>query len=295
MKKFILSLLGLALLSVTGIIATYAVMIYRYQPKLTSIYSIAPNQDVLFIGSSQIGCGARRLPKYHHKLIWYMTSTFPTFEIHLRELERRGQLDGVKLLIMNLNNRSLVQLEEENVQRIWHRALPLYWRYWKDYPASRMSFLWYAMNHFQDVTSFACSDGEEDHYPVTEKDEKEFRTFLAEAAKDARERGVEKRLSGYEQMMCDSLVHIKDIADRHGIRAITVAMPVLKEEMDNLNPFEVKRLESLIAFSSRLGISHYDLGVFEDGCFFDEVHLTTAGSELFMKRLYTKLGLQINE
>lgn len=293
MRKFLLEIFVLVVLSCVGIALTYLVMICRGQKQVDSIYALSPGQDVLFIGSSQIGCGARRLPKYHHKLIWYMTSTFPTFEIHLRELERRNQLKGVKLIVVNLNTQSFQSMRREYFERCWHRALPLFWRYFDGYPTSYLSFVWYSLNHLGEVFQFAVSDTEADHAPITDKTDADLESFFKKTREDAKSRNYDGNISGWESVLRESIARFKAIAEHHGIEVVIVKMPVVSAMQNNLPDFDGQKLDEYVSYCKSIGYIYIDLGEFEDRFFIDSVHLSSAGSEEFMRRFYKKLELEV--
>ena len=292
LHKFCYRIITLGIATAIATIVTYVVMTASCKSKLDEVYSITKNQDILFIGSSQIGCAVLESPEYHNKVIWYMTSTIPTFVIHFKELLRRGQLSNVRKLIVNFNSQSIEATRQEWFQLITHRAFPLFWRYLGDYPAGYFAFISYSVSHCPDVMSFTIKDTPVDHRSISERGEDWYNGFIADVKNDVKSRNLADVLPHTEQILCKAIDELYGLAKENGIELIVVEMPVIEAVAISL-PIEHRELLSRInGHIEGLGIRRIVLDSFSDQYFFDSVHMTSAGRSIFMEKLYKAIGEQ---
>ena len=129
MVRFLSRLALLAAILLMVIIGMHAVAIWNMQDELKSAYTISPSTEVLFLGSSQTGCSIDEDESQTYRLrkLWVSETIAPSCLMRLRELERRGQLERVKTVVVPFNVNSVTVQTRQGYLWAWYLELPVSW------------------------------------------------------------------------------------------------------------------------------------------------------------------------
>ena len=295
MKRFVFSVALFAALFAALVACTYVWAIVSCESQIKEAFSHFDNQDVLFLGSSQIGCGIVESPQYHNKVIWTSGKTIQSVGIRLSEMERRGLLSGVTICFIRLNALTVFQQFEDGLNSSWYDELPISWRYGSWYPVSCFSQLKYALSHLKFPFSFSVRQAvPTNKVPICERDVKWRKEFFSEIFSRDYRSPIDKLASGWRASVERSLCEIKRICEANGIRLIALDLPILPQYEDMFSAEERKVVENLKEQVKCLGIEVFRVrGAFDEESFFDEGHLTAHAAERYTKLLYSQLGLKI--
>ena len=131
MVKFLSRLAAVSAILLMIIIGMHAVAIWNMQDEVNAVYKIDAATEVLFLGSSQVGCSIDEDEEqiYHLRKLWVSETITPSCLMRLKELERRGQLDGLKTVVVPFNIYSVTSMGKNVYLWAWYLELPVSWRY----------------------------------------------------------------------------------------------------------------------------------------------------------------------
>lgn len=286
MKRFIFTLVALFLLYLVIGFSVLFVRLVLWQRDVDALYTISPDQTWLCVGASHVGASLPQIREFHNKLLW-LHSTHPADTLmRLLELERRGQLGPIKLVVTQFG--PLYAKESEcwylpsRAAENWMRELPVNWRYLWTCPVSgSVLFLTLVKNlyHVNLEISNELSNERKAWFDRTE----EFRT---------------ERLSTYVHMHFDNYENSVDITEEYmsqyeriaefcsqrGMRFCLFASPLLSDYRAQMPPLLKSRADDAIRRLRRSGIRVYDCrAAYVDELFADPLHLASSGARQFIR------------
>lgn len=294
MKRFFGTLVALVVLFSAIVAVMHVVSILRLQKDVDAAYTLTPQQEYLFLGSSQVGCGIEEAPQWRNKVLWVSDTTVLHSLVRLKELERRGQLKHVRKVVIPFNFVIPQQYSERTLKWGWYQELPVAYRHFEYYPFSKIGFLAYVASNLRWPFLMAARSVYPKGRPaISQRPENWRNKFLADACRNGTRQIYGKGCcSGWESLLKVHLNQMKDICDRHGIALIAFHMPVLPEWRNSI-PAELFRKETeWFSWLEQTGVS---VVRFEDGAkfdasqFFDTVHLMEAGTHAFTEDVMRKL------
>jgi len=296
MRRFAIKLSLVAVIMTSIIVAMHVFVVVRQQQEVDRVYTLEPCQDILVLSSSELGCAIVQAPKYHNKTLWVSDTSATSQLMRLRELERRGQLANVKMLMVPFNYTILMAQNAMTDKWALYQELSVSWRYLDLLPCSKMEFLAYIASNLRWPFHVHISDSP----PV--------RGSLAERPKDWRDSFFRTQCSkptddfskslpeGWEARLLRIYEEMFSICQRHNIRMIVVQCPLLPQ-------FDACQLPSTFALRDEWVRKLRQLGAeycvpecsLDEHDFFDTRHLVPASSIKFTDALYRVLSLPIGE
>lgn len=295
MKRFVLTLLGLCASIAMIVLAMHAVVIYRQQAVVDETYTLGKNgADVLFIGSSQVGCSIEESPRFHNQKLWVSDTISQSFLMRLKELERRDQLKKIKVCVVPFNLFSITSQNKGSFLWAWYQEIPVSWRYLDMLPCGLFQFVRYIACNLRYPFHIHVSDSSSPQDPLNTKPQKyqeaKRRGFVASAKKQSDPRG---RLDDWESRLIGCYDEMRKICARNGIRLIVYKAPILSCYEDAVPVAGKARVADMVKKMQAHGIEYVDTGLsLGEAHFRDAVHLVGSGASLFTERLYEKGGLR---
>lgn len=297
MKKFVLKLVAFGATIVLAIIALHIGTILVCRAEMDGVYRLNPDQDVLFLGSSQMGCAIEESPRFHNKSIWMSNTISQSCLLRLLELERRGQLENVKVLAMPFHVFSITTQSRFIFEWAWYQELALTWRHLDMLPCTATKFLSFMVSNLRlplaiHVESKPPSRPGLSSRPKSHQD-KFYRNCAAEAE---RLTTVAGDYEGWERSFYGAHRRIKEICNRHGIRFVLFRAPVLPYFDHRIPESGQAMVEAAVAHLRDMGIEYVDTEhEIPEKYFFDNVHLIKEGATIFTEDLYRRMKIPIGK
>lgn len=297
MKRFIFVLCALSALIVMAIVAVHVYVILACQREMDEVYAVRPDQDVLFLGSSQIGCAIEESSRFHNKCIWVSETIAQSCLIRLKELERRNQLSHVKILVVPFHVFMISAQSEWTFKWAWYQELAVSWRHLDMLPCGLVKFLAFIACNLRIPPAIHVSEKRPRRQGLTERPVPYQRHFhgLCEQ-KAAAMCKVSGSFRNWEQSFFGSYNEMKEICDRHGIRFVVCRAPVLPYFDHRIPECGQRMIDAAVTRIRSMGIEYIDTDhEIPEKYFFDWLHLIPDGATIFTEKLYRKLSLQYGE
>ena len=282
----------LAVILLMVIVGMHVVAVWNLQDEVEAAYTIDPSTEVLFLGSSQVGCSISEDEDnaYHLRKLWVSDTIVPSCLMRLKELERRKQLDHLKMVVVPFNLHSVRSQSERGYLWGWYQELPVSWRYLDMLPYSRWKFAWYILCNLRFPFHMHLSDKPPERQSLSSRPESYRNKLISEFQLSAQKMIVRGSSPEWEKRLFDAYREMGDICKRHGIRFVVYKAPLLPEFERNLSD---NAQNQTAAFEKRLhdmDIEYVKPAVELDvGCFFDDVHLIKTGASIFTVELFREL------
>ena len=302
MVRFVSRLALLATILLMVIIGMHAVAIWNMQDDVEEIYTIDPSTEVLFLGSSQVGCSIDEDEDkvYHLRKIWASYTIVPSCLMRLRELERRGQLDHIKTVVVPFNVNSVLAQNKKEYLGAWYRELPVSWRHMDLLPYSRLELAWYILCNLRYPIMMILAEEPPEREGLASRPEAYRNKMLATFRQNARNVRAREDAPDDADPLGSPLTtkhlfgayrEMSDICKRHGVRFVVYKAPLLSEFERNL-PAETQK--QVAAYEQRLRDMHIEYVKpqieLDERHFFDDVHLIKSGAKLFTAALFRHLA-----
>lgn len=302
MIRFILKIGCLLGIVVATILLLHVWSVFSLYGEVDSVYSISDKQDVLFIGSSQIGSHIIEAEKFHNKKIDVENTLFQDFVMRLRELERRGQLSHLKTVFMPFNFITLDRQTEDSWQWAYYRELPVSWRYLDDMPVPVYKFVCYIASNLRWPLPLKVICKETSNGPamaISERPEiwriKNGAAFRNQYRPEFDEIDA-RNFPGWKDNLRSSILEAKSICDRYNIRFVMVEMPVLPEYEERVKDSVKVETAKWVKWIEEQGIEYlHNPSVYGEDMFLDRCHMVRKGAERFMHDLYKRANIQVVE
>lgn len=290
-----IGLLGLLIVGV--IVMMHAIKIWSLQADIERAYTIQDNEDVLFIGSSQMGCSIAEAPRFHNHKIWISDTLSQSFLFRLKELERREKLDKVKVCIVPFHVFSITSQTKKNFQWAWYQELALSYRYLDMLPCGKLEFLYYIACNLRFPFMIHVQDRPPQRPGLAERPPQFRNTFFR--SQDSWALSLEKvegTYDGWELSLLGCYQEMKKICDRHRIRFAVYRAPVLPR-FDHLIPQSGQdQVEEWVRRLQAAGIEYVDTPHdIPEKYFFDTIHLIPSGAVWFTEDLYRRLNIPFRD
>ena len=284
MKKFLASLLLAASVWLALMILPLAIRTALWQRRAAELYSVPDGVEVLCIGNSHTGCTWSEDAEFGFMKAWRSGRAFPFAAMRLMEFDRLGQLDGVKVCIMDCDRTTFAAMTEKKIRQGYSEAFPLFWRYLGRAPLSRADLLTdAALKWFRKWPKPEKKDARpSDKKAWTDRTvEERTRNIAKEYAPEVW--NANRPVKDVDDLLFDLACVAQEVCDRHGIRLILFAAPVVSENPERTQPEVYSReLDALIARIRAAGIEYQDLrAACPDAWFRDAHHLSSAGADAF--------------
>ena len=284
MKKFIekLSLAAVFAFALTAV--PLCVRTTLWQRKAADVYQVPAGTEVLCIGNSHTGCTWSKAPEFGLRIAWRSDRCFLFSVLRLMEFERLGQLDGIKVVIMDCDWTSVHSFTEEKIRHGFRQEFPSFFRYLALTPVSSADIVMDAVAKWHRKWRF-FEQRPTDDVPWTGRTAEEKAVHLANAYSPSALKEL-KTLKNADGLTYELVMRAKAICDRHGIRLVLFASPLVSENPERTQPALYSRsLEALIGRIKALGIDYLDFrAAVSDDQFRDATHLSCEGSYNFTRQ-----------
>jgi len=293
MKKLILKLSVACALMMIIIVIMHINAVLSLQPEVDRVYTLMPDQDVLVLSSSELGCAIVESREYHNKMIWVSETSAASQLMRLKELERRNQLKHVKTLILPFNYTILMAQNGFTDKLAWYQELAVSWRYLDDLPCNYFEFADYILSNLRWPFHIHIIDGPPVRNPLSERPTKWRESFIRTQCVAPKGDFAECLPPGWQDRLLGVYSRIADICRRHHIRLVFVEAPLLPQYDAVQLPSAFQYREKWKSDLEKLGAEYCVVpGKFDESDFFDTRHLIKSSSIRFTDALYRKLGLE---
>ena len=293
MKRFLARLALLAVIMLLVIVVMHVVAIWRMQDELEAVYTVAPSTEVLFLYSSQVGCSIAEDPTGRVRKLWVSETIAPSCLMRLKELERRGQLDHLKAVVVPFGIHLVMGQSESGYLWAWYLELPVSWRYLDMLPYGRLDLVWYMLRNLRFPFPMSLSESPPDRQALADRPAVYRKKMLAQFRREAREVQACGTCPDWERRLFDAYREMDEICKRHGIRFVVFKAPLLPDYERNIPEDERNRM---FAYEQRLrdmDIEYITPQVsLDERHFFDDRHLVMSSAELFTAELFRHLRLE---
>lgn len=275
MSKFLLNSCCIFLLSAISVAEILMVRLFLWQDKVDAALSIRDSTRILCIGNSHTGCTWEDLENEGVQVSWQSATSLPFYWVRLAEIEKRGGLKSVKVLILDCCSPAK-GISEDDVVRNMVEHFPITYHYIDKLPARRIQFM----------KKLLCPISST--WTVSEKAPGPGRVWTDLSPKERQEeiestyKAKRNPLPSNVDMICiDYLEHIKIICKKHGIKLLLFFAPLPSENPQRNSP-------ELNAWKQLLKSRGYSVHDFRSDCpdkdFRDCHHLSYEGRKKFTKR-----------
>lgn len=292
MKRFVLRLGLLSAAIVLIVVAMHVAVVWSEQKVVDERYAL-DGVDVLFVGSSELGCAIEESPRFRNRVLWHSATIAQSFLMRLKELERRGELRKVKVCIVPYGSSVMIDQSRSGYLWAWYQELPISWRYLDMLPFNLGEFAVYMARNLRLPLCIDMNEPVPVRDPLSRRPEKYRNGVLKQVIADARNRiGFFGNLPNCREGLLDCYRQIHEICRRNGVRCILLKAPVLSVSVDNLSPSAQRELEDFTDQLRANALECVDLNLrMGTDCFFDAGHLVSSSARTFTERLYEVLHL----
>ena len=292
MRRFVLNIICFGFVFVLLVAAMHLTAVCAFQRKVDRDYQIAPERNIVFIGSSQVGCAIEENAVFSNRVIWVNATTPICWLMNLKELERRNWLKSVKKVVVPYNLIMPLQLYHDAIAWDWYHELPISFRYMSMLPLEKLSFIWYVARNqrfpFKMESQSILPMGRP---AISSYDSKCQERYRAGAIDDAKGKVLGKGcLDGWKDLLFGAYEQMSEVCKKNGVDFVIYRQPVLDVFYDNLS-LEFKMFEkSFYQRMESLGIKVLympeSLGA---ESFFDVVHMSDDGRMRFTNDIMCRL------
>ncbi len=288
MKRFLLTILC-GILSILLIATCYvAFRIWDAQDEFDKVFTLTPEQTILFVGDSHIGCSIVENEAYKNKVLWGNSESTRFTFLRLLELEKREMLNSVQLVVTELNYHSLY-VEDSRVPNKFAALLPMTWKQIKYFSLSEL------LNGLENILL-------QEHIVANETVPSRKLSILTYNDTDRQklcQQTADEHFLFDASRRAQSLMHrqkelqmILEVCKRNHLKFIVFSSP-LSSFYSSLIPAYAKRdFQTLQDFLHKENIPYIDNreALQDDSFFIDSHHLSPVGREIFTTNLIQKIN-----
>lgn len=281
MKKFLINFFLFSAAVVVTVVAIVAVRIALWQHAVMESEQMRPEQEILFMGDSHIGCTFVEEPVYSNRVIWCASLPHQFTLMRLKNMERDGMLRHVKTLVIEFGLQSIGQQREERMKSFLLRMLPICWRYQELIPLGFWQKAWHVATHLS-ADYDIIAEMPTANIPLSQQPEELREIDWQETSKVHFGWIHGKMCKGWERSEVESIFAIKNLCDANRIGLIVLTAPLTKRYIRNI-PHEVEStMKKIVGQFQERGICYYDLRSWgNDDDFRDCFHFTVDGAKRF--------------
>jgi len=275
------------------IVVMHFAIVWHKQKDIEIAYTIHPSTETLFIGSSQVGCSIDEDydNKYNLQKLWVSSTITPSFLMRLKELERRGQLEKLKMIVVPFSIHSIFAQSKESYLWAWYQELPVSWRYLNMVPFSYVDFAKYALCNLRFPFRMVLSEKPPIRSGLASRTDGYRAKFYSDIKQLAATRECCGSMPDWEKLLFNSYGEMNEICKRHKIRFVVYNAPIISVYERNLKESVVKQMSAYEERFKNMGIEFIKLPhAINDMYFFDHVHLTQDGAKIFTADLFKCLN-----
>ena len=279
MKRFVLTLTFASVLGFLVVALSLTFQIWHGQAAVEKAFAIPNGTRILCLGSSHTGCTWQEGDGVHS--VWLNGSAFVLSLMRLKEMERLGQLKGVRCCLVDADYEGLCgRLKEKHIEETFLQSVYYAWRYLDFIPGETWKYIWSAvtwLGHRRDFKSSAPQGGN-----IYEGLAEEKKASLIKKAEEELKQTDATSLSITEANK-STLDEMKRLCDTHGIRLILFASPLVKDHP--MRGVWRGLLDGWKSYCKKQNVEYWDLrDEMPDELFYDIDHLSDEGRRLISKK-----------
>ena len=274
------------------IFVMHIVAIWNLRDDLERTYTLNPSTEVLFIGSSQVGCSIDEDEenRYHLQKLWVSDTITPSFLMRLKELDRRGQLANIKMIAVPFNINSIRAQAARNYLWAWYQELPIAWRYMELLPYSHLRLIQYILCNLRYPFYMHFSENTPERDGLAARPESYRKQMIEMFVRLARNVKPQGTSPDWEEHLLEAYREMNLIAMRHGIRFIVFKAPLLPQYELNLSDDVMYKVSMFEQKLKSVGIEYVAPNIALDSqYFFDDAHLIKSGAKIFTEVLFSTI------
>lgn len=284
MKRFAITLLCAVLLGTVVVSSSLLVQIGYGQNAVKNAFEVPAGTKVLCLGSSHTGCTWQEGDGVHS--VWLNGSAFVLSLMRLKEMERLGQLKGIRCCIVDADYEGLCgRLKEKHIEETFLQSVYYAWRYMEFLPGEKWKYVWSAitwLGHRRDFKSTTPHEGN-----IYKGLSEEKRASLVKQAMEELKTGNDTPISITEANK-RALDEMKHLCDVHGIQVILFASPLVKDHP--MRGAWRGLLDGWKTYCQEQNVEYWDLrDEMPDELFYDIDHLSDEGRKLISKKYLSGL------
>lgn len=291
MRRFLVQVCLFLFLLVASSLGVLTVRFANYAEEVETTMKLEPWQKILFIGDSHIGCTFIQNQQYENCVLWESSMPQQFTLMRLREMEKRGALNGVELIVLDIGLQSIGQQRVKRMKEFWWRMLPISIRHSDVLPLS----IWDKIDQFVKKPNGRIHVRESmptaDVSVLTRTRESREADFqkTAETHFEWINRPTEMCCGWNDSLKC-AIDEISLICKRNDIPLVFITAPLTSYYVEAI-PKEVN--EKLREYTDQIahnGIPYYDLRNWgEDDDFRDCFHFRYSGAMKFTEWFYKEI------
>lgn len=246
---------------------------------------------VLCVGSSQIGCSLTSTGGGVH-LLWRPSVPIQFAWMRLAELSRKGMLEGMSVVICDLNFSTIGVQQEDNLERYWVEMLPVSWRHPEKIAVSPFRLYSSLLLHVMDTYDVSTlSEMVDPGRTLTERDDEWINDQWQRSVKN-HDPDDSMLVATWKDSVVRAILGINEICQKHHIRLIILSPPTSSQYLRRISSRSRDRMSSVVAALKENGVEYVDaLALLPDQYFIDLVHLSSEGRRRFSELFLTDCGL----
>lgn len=260
-------------------------------------FMVAKDTDIVFVGSSQIGCGICTNSCFHNKKLW-ASSSGPVFaRARVMELDRRHQLENVHYVVVPLIVNNINHMRPTILGNGFARQIPFMWRYVGTMP-SLCEVIGSYINEYSSLPFTISEQSPVDPPSVRSRDVKWIEELPINDGSIKTILNPQIYRTTSSSCWVDDIEacfrDIKHICDSRNIKLIVLAMPLTSFARRKIPDECYSIYDEAISRIRNLGIKFIDKREsMPDESFFDYWHLIPNAAEQFTKMLYAEMGWSV--
>lgn len=291
MKRFLLSVLLFASLVGLCLAAVFAWRVGKQQGALRKSLAVRPDQSILFIGDSHIGCSFVEEPRFHNRIVWASSLPQSFTLMRLLDMERLGTLSPVRTLVLELGVQNFGQHDSELLKVHTLRSLGFAWRHLDKVPLAPMELYPFLITHLSGRMFIVDKPPTHTKSLLDQPEalrQKDLRATLDRAFKWHQH--PETLAPNWQSALKETFAEIQALCARHNIRVVCFTAPVSSFYREATPPESTALLQHFADFLRARGIPYYDLSAWcEDRDFYDCTHLSLPAAARFTERFYREI------
>lgn len=265
MRKFVFTIV-LALIPLLLVLGAYSVWrLHIIQGRARACFDLGPDCRILVIGDSHADASFVEDPQMGIRIAGHHSSPLAFSLMRLKEIERRGGLDHVKVCVVNFCHTTTGALTYDSVRRSAWYFFPYSLRYREWIPLKSSDLYGYLLDyivaHPTELPKVAWRPAYEENRPsILERPA----SSVAEDLEMAVKRHFSWReddgdvIPQWEELLRKAMREMKAVCDRHSIKLVFFTSPLSDAYRARIPEWAKANLAARVREARQLGILYYD-------------------------------------
>ena len=291
MKRFLVRLSTFLLLFLSLSLGYTGVRIWLSAEDVERSMRFAPTQKVLFMGDSHVGCTFIEGERYENCVLWESSMPQQFTLMRLREMEKRGALKNIELLVLDIGQQSIGQQRKERMKELWWRMIPLSIRHYDLLPLSLWDRLEQYAKNPNGLIRIRHAAPDADVSVLTRTPEERESNLRQIAAKHFNWiNAPDEMCQGWERSLKSALDEICELCARNQVPLVFISAPLTSYYVNAIPRKAKEKLAELTDLIQDRRVPYYDLREWgEDDLFRDCFHFRLKGARKFTEWFYEEI------